>query len=212
MTYILYGYPGSGSMAIEMALAEIGLDYQVQDVDLTKAAQRDDSYASINPQRKLPTLITPSGETLTESVAILLTLDQRHPDAGLLPKDLAERAQALRWLLFVATEIYPIVEINDYPERFSPTAESKTQMREVARSIWRDRWLVVERGISGDPYLLSSGFCLTDIYIAVVSRWAQQSAWRPTNIPNVEKLTAAVAARPALAPVWSRHGATVQTS
>ena len=205
MTYVLYGHRRSGSLAVEMALAEIGLTYQVRDVDLEAEAQRDESYASVNPQRKLPALVTPSGETLTESVAILLTLDQRHPEGKLLPRDATERAQALRWLLFVATEIYPLVEINDYPERFSPTTETVGAMRQVARSIWRERWLIVEGEIAGVPYVLPSGFCLTDIYIAVVSRWAQQDTWRPENLPKVEKLTAAVAARPATAPVWSRH-------
>jgi len=205
MTYLLYGHRRSGSLAVEMALAEIGLDYQVRDVDLESEAQRDDSYASINPQRKVPALVTPAGETLTESVAILLTLDARHPEAGLLPLDAAERAQALRWLLFVATEIYPMVEINDYPERFLPAAESAAEMREVARSIWRERWLIVESEIAGSPYLLSSGFCLSDLYIAVVSRWAQQDAWREKELPKVERLTAAVSKRPVTAPVWSRH-------
>ena len=205
MTYTLYGYPTSGSMTIEMALAELGVDYRVHDVDLQQDAQRLSAYASINPQRKLPTLVTPSGETLTESVAILLTLDERHPDRELLPKDPTDRAQALRWLLFVATEIYPIVEINDYPERFTPEGQSAKAVREVARSIWRDRWLVIEHEIRGTPFLLSSGFCVTDIYIAVVSRWAQQDAWRPEHLPNIEALTAAVAARPALASIWSRH-------
>lgn len=205
MTYILYGHRRSGSLAIEMALAEINVDHQVRDVDLEVDAQRDDSYAAINPQRKVPALVTPSGEILTESVAILLTLDQRHPEAGLLPSDDTQRARALRWLLFVATEIYPLVEMNDYPERFSPTVDAASALREMARSIWRDRWLLIEREILGSPYLLRSGFCLTDLYIAVVSRWAQQDAWRPANVPRVEKLMAAVAARPATAPVWSRH-------
>lgn len=205
MTYILYGHRRSGSLAVEMALAEIGADFQVRDVDLEAEAQRGEDYASINPQRKVPALLTPSGETLTESVAILLTLDRRHPEAGLLPDNERERARALRWLLFIATEIYPVVEMNDYPDRFSPTREAAPALRDVARSIWRRRWRLVEEEIAGSPYILESGFCLTDLYIAVVSRWAQQDAWRPENVPKVERLTAAVAARPACAPVWSRH-------
>lgn len=199
MTYTLYGCRRSGSLTVELALAEIGVTYEVRDVNVETEAQRDDAYAAINPQRKVPALITPIGETLTESVAILLTLDERHPEAGRLPPaGSAERAQALRSLLFVATEIYPMVEINDYPERFAPTPASAPELREVARAIWRERWLLVERSIAGDPFLLASGFCLSDIYIAVVSRWAQQDAWRPAHLPKVEKLTAA-------APVWSRH-------
>jgi glutathione S-transferase len=206
MTYTLSGYRRSGSLTVELALAEIGVTYEVRDVDLEVEAQRADAYAAVNPQRKIPALITPAGETLTESVAILLTLDERHPEARLLPPaSSAERAQALRTVLFVATEIYPVVEIIDYPERFAPTPDSAPALREVARTIWRERWLLVERSITGDPFLLASGFCLSDIYIAVVSRWAQQDAWRPANVPKVERLTAAVAARPAAAPVWSRH-------
>ena len=121
MSFILYGHRRSGSLAVELALAEIGADYEIRDIDLEIEAQRDDTYAAVNPQRKIPALVTPAGETLTESVAILLTLEARHPDAGLLPQDQAARAQELLWLLFVATEIYPMVEIKDYPERFAPT-------------------------------------------------------------------------------------------
>ena len=206
MTYILYGSRRSGSLTVELALAEIGVPYQIRDIDLNKDAQLGETYGVVNPQRKIPALKTPNGETLTESVAILLTLDERHPEAKLLPPiGSAERAQALRTLLFVATEIYPMVEINDYPERFTPMPEGVEAMREVARSFWRKRWLLVEEGIKGEPYLLPSGFCLTDIYIAVVSRWAQQEEWRPSHLPKVERLSAAVAARPTTAAVWRQH-------
>ena len=115
------------------------------------------------------------------------------------------RAQALRWLLFAATEIYPIVEINDYPERFATDPDQIDAMRERAREIWRARWLVVEANVDGNPYLSRDGFSLTDIYVAVLSRWAQQEQWRPACLPKVERLTAAVAARPAIAPVWALH-------
>ena len=206
MTYRLYGCRRSGSLTVELALAEIGVGYEVRDVDLETEAQRDESYAAINPQRKIPSLITPEGETLTESAAILLTLDERHPNARLLPPvGSSERAKALQTLLFIATELYPIIEINDYPERFTPTPESAPAVREVAREIWRQRWLLVEGRIEGDPFLLAWGFCLSDIYIAVVSRWAQQDAWRPVNLPKVERLTASVATRPVAASVWNRH-------
>ena len=107
--------------------------------------------------------------------------------------------------MFVATELYPVVEINDYPERFAPDEASAPAVRERARAIWRERLLLVESAIEGDPYLLASGFCMTDIYIAVVSRWAQQDAWRPANVPRIERLTAAVAARPAAEAIWQRH-------
>ena len=205
MTYTLYGEKGSGSCIVEATLEELGADYVTRDIDLGSDEQRGPEYAGINPQRKLPALVTPAGETLTESVAILLTLMERHAEHTLLPADPAARAQALRWLVFVAAELYPIVEINDYPERFTPDQACAAGVRERAKQIWRERWLIVEDNVSGEPYLLASGFCVTDIYIAVVSRWAQQGKWRPRHIPRIEALSAAVAARPATAPVWQRH-------
>ena len=70
MVYVLYGYDRSGSCIVEAALAEIAADYQRRDVDIRTDAQRDAEYATVNPQRKLPTLVTPAGEIITESTAI----------------------------------------------------------------------------------------------------------------------------------------------
>ena len=195
---------------MECALAEIGADYELRELSLRDDEQQGAAYAAINPHCKVPSLVIDDGTPLTESVAILLTLDDRHPESALLPaRGMPARAQAVRWLLFAATEIYPIVEINDYPERFAADPDRIDAMRERAREIWRTRWLVVEANVAGDPYLSSDGFTLTDIYLAVVSRWAQQDDWRPTCLPKVERLTAAVAARPAIAPVWRRHFAAI---
>jgi len=206
MAYQLYGEQGSGAGIVEVALAALGVPHEWHEVSLGTGQQRTDAYARVNPQRKLPTLLTPEGETLTESAAILLVLDERHPDAGLFPaRGTPARAQALRWLLFLATEIYPIVEISDYPERFAPDSVPIEGVRERARQLWRERWLVLEAQVAGEPWLLPSGFCFTDVYLASLSRWAQQGDWRPSHIPRVEAIAQAVAARPVIGPVWARH-------
>ena len=176
MTYLLYGSRGSGSCAVECALAEIGAGYELREVSLRKDEQRGSDYEEVNPQRKLPALVIDGGPVLTESAAILLTLDEHHPGAGLLPpRGTVQRAQALRWLVFAAAEIYPVVEINDYPERFAPDPAGTEAMRERAREIWRTRWLVVEAHVAGDPFFSSNGFSLVDIYLAAASRPAAPS-------------------------------------
>jgi GST-like protein len=206
MPYQLYGELGSGAGIVEVALAAAGAPYEWHEVSLEKSEQRSDSYARLNPQRKLPTLITPAGETLTETAAILLILDERHPAARLLPPHRTpERAQALRWLLFLASELYPIIEISDYPERFTPDGGNAPAVRELAASIWRERWLILQSQIAGEPWLLPSGFCCTDIYIASLSRWGHQQLWRPHHLPRVEKLAAAVAVQPVIGDVWRKH-------
>ncbi len=206
MSYRLYGENGSGAGIVELALVEGGLAYEWVNVSLSAEEQRGAAYASLNPQRKLPTLLTPAGEVLTESVAILLVLDERHPEARLLPaRGTPERAQALRWLAFLAAELYPLIEICDYPRRFAPDEASAPGVRQAALELWRQRWRLVEAAVSGEPWLLPSGPCVTDFYLAVLSRWCLEADWRARELPKVEAIVAAIARRPGLQAVWQRH-------
>ena len=80
MTYVLHGARGSGSCTVECVLAEIGTDYELRDLSLRDDEQEGEEYAAVNPHRKVPSLVIDDGPALTESVAILLTLDDRHPE------------------------------------------------------------------------------------------------------------------------------------
>ena len=204
MSYVLYGAPGSGSGIVEALLAEIGAACRIEDLDARNDEHRGDAYAARNPHRKMPTLETPLGEVLTETLAIVVTLDERHRQAGLLPAPGSPaRARALRWMAFLATELYPVVEMMDYPKRFAPEG-STDALRERATALYRARWRIVEDAIAGAPYLLPEGFCATDLYITVLSRWDMQPGW-PELMPRVHALTEAVLQRPKLSSVWARH-------
>ena len=50
------------------------------------AQRRDgDKVLAANPLRQVPALLTPGGEALSESAAILIWLAEQHPGAGLAP-------------------------------------------------------------------------------------------------------------------------------
>jgi glutathione S-transferase len=205
MAYTIYGDKGSGAFAAEAALAETGCDYSFETVSLGKNEQRSDAFRAINPSGKVPALKLPSGEIVTESSALLLTVADRHPDAKLLPpQGGAARAEAYRWIAFMASEIYPMVEIVDYPERFTPDGADKESVRSIARDRIRDRFLIVEKAIAG-PWLLPTGFSAADIYVAMFSRWSLGKEWRDANLPKVNALAKEVSARPRIAPIWQKH-------
>jgi GST-like protein len=134
MGYILYGDRRSGSAMIDLALAEIGAEAERRPVPVEQDAQLAAEYRRINPMGRVPTLILPDGTVVTESLAILLALEGRHPEAGLLPApDDPARAVALRWMALAAGEIYPCVTRADYPERFSADPAHAPAIRERAR-------------------------------------------------------------------------------
>jgi glutathione S-transferase len=129
MSYTIYGDKGSGAFSAEAALAEAGAPYQLQYVSLKDNEQRKPVFLAINPSGKMPALRLPEGDVITESLAILLTVADHFPNAHLLPPTGPARAQAYRWLAFMASEIYPMVEVSDYPERFAPTGEQAGALR-----------------------------------------------------------------------------------
>ncbi|MBZ9770985.1 glutathione S-transferase family protein [Mesorhizobium sp. CO1-1-8] len=206
MTYAIYGARGSGSGIIEAVCAELGVDYEARYLDVRAGENQEEAYRKLHPLGKLPTLVFPDGEVVTDTVAIILTLDERHPQSSLLPPAASKaRARALRWLLFCATELYPLIEIVDFPERFAGSDECKDVVRTRAGAIWRNRWQPVEDAVAGSPYLLSEGFCATDVYIAILCHWDMDPDWRQKNLARVEALSEAVRNRPALVPVFERH-------
>jgi glutathione S-transferase len=205
MAYIIYGDKASGAFAVEAALAEAGCEYSFETVSLDKNEQRSDAFRAVNPSGKIPALKLASGEIVTESSALLLTIADRHPEAKLLPpQGSAARAEAYRWIAFMASEIYPMVEIVDYPERFTPDGADKESVRSIARDRIRERFLIVEKAIAG-PWLLPTGFSAADIYAAMFSRWSLGREWRDSNLPKVNALAKAVSERPRIAPVWQKH-------
>lgn len=205
MSFTIFGDTGSGAFSAEAALAEAGAPYSFQTISLDKNEQKAPAFLAINPSGKMPALRTPEGEIVTESAAILLTIADYFPNAHLLPPQASfARAQAYRWIAFMASEIYPAVEISDYPERFSSNAEGAEAVRERARTRVRERLLLLERALAG-PWFLSTGFSIVDIYAAMFSRWSVGAQWRETNLPRLAALANNLATRTAIAPVWQRH-------
>jgi glutathione S-transferase len=202
--FTLYGDLGSGAFSAEAALAEAGAPYTFELVSLERNEQRQPAFLAINPSGKMPALKISEGEIITESAAILLTLADYFPQARLLPPQASQaRAQAYRWLAFMAAEVYPIVEIVDYPERFVPGGDGEA-LKAVARDRIRERLLIIERMIAG-PFMLAGGFSILDIYAAMFSRWSLEPEWKAANLPRLMTLADAVSQRPAIKPVWDRH-------
>ncbi|GAA0551068.1 glutathione S-transferase [Rhizomicrobium palustre] len=208
MTYILYGDKGSGAFAVEAVLAEAGLDYAFSEISLEKEEQRTEEFRALNPSGKVPALKLPSGEIVTETAALMLLIATRHPEANLLPPvESPDYAQALRWLAFMASEVYPPVEIADYPERFVPDHKGAAVLKLAAKRRIRERMEAVEAAASEGPWFFASGFSLVDIYATMFSRWRECRAegWREAHIPKICAIAAALKERPRLTAVFQKH-------
>ena len=103
----LYFAPGSSSMAVHIALHEVGVAFEGKPMSFKKNDMRSPDYLALNPEGKVPTLVI-DGRPLTEVAAILYYLAKRFPDAELLPRgDIEADARALSWMSFAASTLHP---------------------------------------------------------------------------------------------------------
>jgi glutathione S-transferase len=102
-----YFAPGSSSMAVHIALHEIGTPFDARPMSFAKRDLRTPEYLAINPEGQVPTLLI-DGRPLTEVAAILFYLAKQFPAATLLPEnDLEAEAQAISWMSFIAATLHP---------------------------------------------------------------------------------------------------------
>ena len=113
----LYFAPGSSSMAVHIALHEIGVPFERRPVSFAKREHRAADFLALNPEGKVPTLLI-DGRPLTEVAAILFYLAKHFPEAALLPvDDIEAEAQAISWMSLIAATLHPMGHRQRRPSR-----------------------------------------------------------------------------------------------
>lgn len=207
MVFTLYGAAGSGSTPVEATLRLIGLNYQVIEAPTWEGEAERDKVAQVNPMRQVPALVTPGGEVITESAAILIWLADSHPRARLSPAlDDPRRAQFLRWMSFIPASIYSMFWVRDEPSRLggdNPQAQTEIQRRTVERIA--DCWRMMDAQITSGRFLLGEEMTVLDLYVAVASRWTPQRRRFYAEAPSMGEVVRRIDALPALQAFWAER-------
>ena len=105
---VLYDYyRSSAAYRVRIALNLKGLDYERRQVDLLTSEQKSDEYRELNPQGLLP-MLEIDGHRLTQSLSIIVYLDQCFPEPQLMPRDPEDGAHVRSMALMVACDIHPL--------------------------------------------------------------------------------------------------------
>jgi glutathione S-transferase len=158
--------PGACSLAGHIALAEAGLAYELDRVDLkTKTTADGADFRQVNAKGYVPALVIGSGETLTGNIAILSWIAELAPQIGATGP--LARARLLEMLAYVSTEVQ---------KNFKPffTHDASPADRAKAGAIVTKRLEYLAQNLSDDGFDMGSHFTVADAYLFVTLMWARK--------------------------------------
>ena len=163
----LFYSPNACSLAPHIVLRELGLPFDLIKVDLQQhLTELGEDFYRLNKKGQVPVLQLEDGSFLTEGAVISQFLVDQFERKDLLPEiKTVERYQTLSWMNFIASEIHKA-----YSPFFHESygEESKT----IFSTILNKHYAWVDQQLDGQNYLSGSNFTIADIYLFVVTRWA----------------------------------------
>jgi glutathione S-transferase len=194
----IYGDSKSGNCyKIQLLCAEMGVDYDWQEVDILAGDTRTPQFLAMNANGRIPLLALPDGRYLPESNAILFYLaDGSEFFAG----DAYSRAEILQWMFFeqyshepnIATARFIIKYLDNPPDRQTSLEEKQAGGHKALEIM--EQQLQRHRFVTGDNYNIADialfaythvadegGFDLVDY--AAIREWIAAIKGRPNYVP-----------------------------
>jgi glutathione S-transferase len=205
MNLQLFFAPGACSFVPHAMLEMAGVAFEPVMVKLHKGEQRSAEYLSMNPRGQVPVLVD-EGEVITQIVAILLHLDARFPQAGILPAAGLARTRALSTLAWMNNTVHPTFTHVFMPQKFTDDESAQKAIRSFAVGSYRGLLGEIEILAAGaSPWLCGERPCALDAYALTLLRWGGIAGIDPTTLPATWALAQRFAALPAVARVIERE-------
>ena len=165
--YVLYGGKFTRTLLVQMVLDEGEIRYELREVNIMEREHQGAGFRAINPAGFVPAIITPEGDVLHETPAIMLYLAERYGLNDLAPvitdKD---RGKFLSDFFFIADDIQPEMKRIFYPHRYSPREADIEIVKARAKEIVFERFSIIEKRIAEKgPFHLGERFSLADLYL-----------------------------------------------
>jgi maleylpyruvate isomerase len=181
----LYSYYRSpASYRVRLALAVKGLEYAYHGIHPVKngGEQNTPAYKKLNPQGLVPTLV--DGDTVvTQSLAIMEYLEEKHHDPRILPKRTAERAFVRQLSLIMAADVAPLTTL-----RVFNYMSGELHVSQAQKMAWHHHWLrqgfdAMEKLLEKSAFRTGPYCCGDDVTIADMCLVAQTYDARRYEMP-----------------------------
>jgi glutathione S-transferase len=180
----LYHMPGACSLADLIVLNWIGAPHEA--VRMTFQAIKSPSYLAINAGGTVP-LLEHGDFRLTENVAILGYLADLHPEEQLLGDGTARgRAEVMRWLGFLNSDVHKAFKPIFAPARYLPDAQFADSLASMARGHVRHYMERLDQQLNSRDWLTGQR-SIADPYLYVLVRWARAKGVDLRDLNNLAR-------------------------
>lgn len=180
----LYYLPGACSLADHIVLKWVGEPHEA--IKVERAALKSPEFLALNPNGAVPVLV--DGDfVLTQNVAILFYLAERHPEAKLFGDGTPRgRAEVMRWLGFLNSDVHPAFKPIFAPARYHSDPAAAGALAEAARTQVRGYLEKLDGQMRGRDWLVGNR-SIVDPYLYVMLTWAKRLEIPFSDLENLAR-------------------------
>ncbi len=169
-------------------LEEVGVKYDLTQIDFSRKHQKDPEYIKLNPNGRIPTIVDRSNNNFVvfESGAILWYLAEKY--RMFLPVDLKHKSTTLQWLMFQMANVGPMMGQAMYFQRIASKLGEKHPFA-INRYVNESRRLleVLNTHLEGKKYLVNDEYTIADM---ATYPWARSYYWANVSVNDLTHLQA----------------------
>jgi GST-like protein len=201
----LYTWKTPNGYKVPILLEELGVEYEIKPINISKGEQKTPEYLALNPNGKIPTFVDAEAVggplTIFESGAILEYLAEAHK--RFIPTDVHGKYAVMEWLMFQMAAIGPMMGQLSHFVRFAPEKVPYAITRYTAEV---KRLLGILDKRLGDVAYVAGDYSIADIALFpwVRGMKTMEDLFPMSDYPNIARWITEIEARPAVQTALTR--------
>jgi glutathione S-transferase len=197
--YTLYHSPLSGnSYKVQLLLEQLGVAHETVELDILAGAARTETFAQVNPKRRVPVLVTSEGKVLTESNAILWFLARGTP---YLPEDPFAEAQVLEWMFFEQNHLESSLGLPRLWIRLLGQGQEKAAQIAERTAAGKVFLRILDEHLLRRSFLVEDRYTIADICLYAYTHNCHEGGYDLAPFPGIRAWLERVAAQPRFVPM-----------
>jgi len=190
----LYTWTTPNGRKVSILLEELGIEYKVHSIDITKDEQFDPEFLAIAPNNRIPAIVDHDTDTtMMESGAIMLYLAEK--TGRFLSTDASVRWATIEWLMWQMGGLGPMAGQTHHFVKYNPGKSEYAEQRYQNET--RRLYGVLDKRLSKSDYI-AGDYSIADM---ACWPWISRFEWQGIDLTSYKNLTRwylDIAARPAV--------------